>query len=284
MYKKIVNKILNQQNTDVLHELMKKPHKETGDDMPHYQDFEKNYAQQADLLFLPSDKGYKYLLVIVDDSTRLIDAEPLKDKYTTSIVKAFQKIYSRNILSPPKHIEVDSGNEFKGTTEIYFKKLNIHIKVGDVNRHRQLGLVENANQRIGKIIFMIQNQKELETKKQSKQWISHLRSIIDELNEHVKNRIHNQPISDEPLFTKYNSHMLNRGDNVRVLLDYPIDIHNNKRLHGDFRSGDIRWSLKIYKITELLLRDGFPPMYLVDNGKTTQYTKAQLQVVHHQFV
>lgn len=284
MYKKIVQKILNQ-NTDVLNELMKKPPSEHAfNDMPHFQDFEKNYAQQADLLFLPHDKEYKYLLVIVDDATRLIDAEPLVDKTTINVVKAFKKVYSRKILSKPKVIEVDSGNEFKGTTEIYFKKLNIHIKVGDVNRHRQQALVENTNQRLGKIIFMIQNQKELETKSQNKEWVMHLREIINEINEHIKTKVYNKPISDEPLFTKYNSVMLEKGQNVRLLLDHPIDVYNKKRLHGKFRSGDIRWSIEIYKITEVLMRDGFPPMYLINNNKSTQYTKQQLQVVSHQFL
>ena len=78
--------------------------------------------------------------------------------------------------------------------------------------------------------------------------------------------------------------MLEKGQNVRVLLDHPIDVYNKKRLNGKFRSGDIRWSIEIYKITEILLRPGFPPMYLINNNKSTQYTKQQLQVVSHQFL
>ena len=49
-------------------------------------------CHQADILFLPSDRGYKYLLVVVDISTRLIDAEQLKDKNASSVVKGFKKI------------------------------------------------------------------------------------------------------------------------------------------------------------------------------------------------
>ena len=73
--------------------------------------------------------------------------------------------------------------------------------------------------------------------------------------------------------------MLNQDDKVRVLLDHPTDIHNSKRLGGTFRSGDIRYTIKVYKIKEILLRPGFPPMYLTTKSKTTQYTKQQLQPV-----
>ena len=285
MYKKIINSILGPtKNTDNLNELMKKPHSEHAfNDMPHYQDFKEGYTNQADLLFLPEDQGFKYLLVCVDDSTRLIDAEPLKDKLTLNIVKAFKKIYSRKILTRPKHIELDAGSEFKGETNISFKKLNISVKYADINRHRQQSLVESANHKLGKIIFMLQNQKELDSNKQNKEWVNDLRTIITHINEHIK-ETQPQPrkaLSDFPLFTKYNENMLNENDHVRILLDHPIEVYNKKRLKGNFRAGDIRWSNEIYKITHVLLRPAFPPMYLVNNNKTTQYTKQQLQVVHH---
>lgn len=285
MYKKIINSILGPvKNTDNLNELMKKPHSENAfNDMPHYQDFEKGYTNQADLLFLPEDQGYKYLLVCVDDSTRLIDAEPIKSKITLNIVKAFKKIYSRKILTRPKHIELDAGSEFKGEINIYFKKLNIHVKYADTNRHRQQSLVESANHKLGKIIFMLQNQKELDSNQQNKEWVNDLRAIITHINEHIKETQPQprKPLSDFPLITNYNGDMLNKGDHVRILLDHPIEVYNKKRLTGGFRAGDIRWTKEIYKILNVLLRPGFPPMYLVNNNKTTQYTKQQLQVVHH---
>ena len=43
-------------------------------------------------------------MVVVDISTRLIDAEQLKDKNASSIVKAFKKIYNRDILDIPTNI------------------------------------------------------------------------------------------------------------------------------------------------------------------------------------
>ena len=289
MFKKIVNNILGsrpeinetQKDTKVLNQLMKQPPQEKGDDMPKFQNFQRNHTHQADLLFLPQDKTFKYLLVVVDESSRLVDAEPVKDKESAHIVKAFIKIYSRTILNKPKHIELDSGKEFKGDTSTYFKNLNITIRYAETNRHRQQGLVERANQKIGKIIFMLQNQKELQSKKQSKVWITYLREIIKELNNDskTKNVEQKEAISEIPIITKNNYKMLNQDDKVRVLLDHPIDIYNSKRLGGTFRSGDIRYTIKVYKIKEVLMRPGFPPMYLTTKSKTTQYTKQQLQAV-----
>jgi hypothetical protein len=68
---------------------------------------------------------------------------------------------------------------------------------------------------------------------------------------------------------------------VRLLLDHPKDVYNQKRLGGKFRSGDVRWTEKIYKIKEVLLRQGFPPMDTVDDGTTVQHTRQQLQEMPH---
>ena len=114
MYKRILNNLVGNQlnlnvDTKVINELMKQPLKESREDIPKFQNFVKNNCHQADISFLPRDHGYKYLLVVVDISTRLIDAEKLKDKNAVSIVKAFIKIYNRDILDVPNNINFDSG-------------------------------------------------------------------------------------------------------------------------------------------------------------------------------
>ena len=58
-----------------------------------------------------------------------------------------------------------------------------------------------------------------------------------------------------------------------------MEVFNNKRLGGKFRAGDIRWTKDVYEIKDILLRPNQPPMYTVDNGKTTEYTRQQLQPV-----
>ena len=47
---------------------------------------------QADLLYLPDDKGYKYALVCVDVGSGYIDAEQLKERDATTVLNAYKKI------------------------------------------------------------------------------------------------------------------------------------------------------------------------------------------------
>ena len=88
---------------------------------------------------------YKYLLVVVDTCTRLIDAEQLKDKIASSVVKAFKKIYNRDILDIPKNANFDAGTELHGETKKCFDDLNVNVRYADPNRHRQQGIAESAN-------------------------------------------------------------------------------------------------------------------------------------------
>ena len=61
-------------------------------------------------------------------------------------------------------------------------------------------------------------------------------------------------------------------------MDYPINIVNEKRLHGTFRSSDIRWSRDIKTITNIILKPGFPVMYQIGD-EPFQRTRNQIQVV-----
>ena len=68
---------------------------------PHWVVDKPNYLQQADLLFLPTDQGEKYTLVVVDVASRYTDVKPLSSKTSGRVAKAFLKIYSRKKLKFP---------------------------------------------------------------------------------------------------------------------------------------------------------------------------------------
>jgi len=278
MLKKILKNILQGQDTTKLDSLYKKPKAEKKEDVPQFQVFKSNLIQQADLLHITSDRGYKYILVVVDDHSRKMDAEKLKDKNSSSVCKAFKKIYERGILHMPQQIEVDDGTEFKGDVKHYFDHNNVRVRVALPNRHRQQALVERKNQLLGTLIHHLQNQKELQTNKVNREWISILPRLVADINENVPKPI-NEAVSEDPLSNKYNEHLLNIGDKVRIKLDHPIDTQG-KRLHGEFRSSDIRWTLQIYTIEQVILKPGFPPMYLTSKTNQVSYTKEQLQKVN----
>jgi len=123
--------------------------------------YEKDAIHQADLLFLPEDRGYKYVLTVVDTASRLADAEPLKSKKSEDVVKAFKKIYKRTPLNKPEIIKVDDGSEFKGAFIKYLKDDKIGIMRGKPNRHKSQALAEYINGVLGKVIMKKVNSNEL---------------------------------------------------------------------------------------------------------------------------
>ena len=261
--------------------LMKKPKADKKNTtMPHFTtNLPKDERHQADTLYLPNDNGYKYALVVVDVGTRMIDAEPLKNRDSLAAAEALDKIYKRKILSPPVVITCDQGVEFKSEFKKYCKKHNIFVRYGKKYRHRQTALAEKANARISRPLFKRMLEEEVQTEKTARQWVSQLPKVVKQLNEERKK------LKLEPEKETYECHgedcdLLEQGTTVRVILDAPTDFITEDRLHGySFRHTDIRWSKTKHTITKTFILPNQPPMYCVDNDENTAYTKSQLLVV-----
>jgi hypothetical protein len=264
---------------NLLHNLTQTPKKEPYKVAPHTTASKKFATEQADLLFLPDDEGYKYLLVVTDIATRLTDAEPLKSKDSLYVAKAMKKIFKRKILNEPQRLEVDAGSEFKGEFKKSFNKVfNILVKVA--GRHRQQSVVENKNYIIGTILNKRMLAEEINNDEESHSWVDILPSVIKAINKHYS---HEPTIinATEPIRTdKFSQDVLSEGTKVRVQLDNPVGYVAGKRLNGKFRTGDIRWTKEIHTITQFYLRPDQPVMYQLDNNDKVAYTKYQLQVVN----
>jgi len=225
--------------------------------------------------------GYKYCLVVVDDHSRKCDAVALKQKDSETIAKGLKEIFSRGIVQKPKlELEVDDGNEFKGINTKEFNDEGVRIRRALPNRHRSQGLVEAKNKTIGTLLHQLQAITELETKQYSNSWVQELPRVIKAINENLPKPITTQK-SDEIYTSKYNKDLLPIGTPVRVALDYPEDLVNQKRIDNKFRDSDIRFSRKVYKIKDIILKRSFPPMYLIDGDIETARTRNQLQVISH---
>lgn len=146
--------------------LYRPPPKDNRVNMPKRTSDVPFFNQQADILYLPNDKGFKYALVVADIHTGLIDATPLRHKSTVAVANAFEKIYDNHkILKLPKIISLDRGSEFKNKVKRYFNDKNIIVKYADVGRHRQLANVEAMNGELARYIFRRQLKKEIEKRK-----------------------------------------------------------------------------------------------------------------------
>lgn len=269
-----------------LHNLYTPVKRDKGVNMPTFQKYEDNKMQQADLMFMPHDNGFKYILVVVDVGSKKKDGEALKTKSAEEVLKAFKTIYARGNIKLPKdgEMQVDSGSEFKGVVAKYFKDNNIFMRIGKTGRSRMQAVVESANGNIAKPLFMRMTAQELLTSEKSTEWVDDLPTIIDSLNKKAKPAPKRKK-TGAPLCEGDACDMLEIGTKVRVMLEHPIDITDSSRLHGKFRKTDIRWDLKERTIKQVLLKPDQPPLYLLDGNvgkikvEPVAYTKAQLQVI-----
>lgn len=263
-------------NLELAKDLQKQPPKEKGVNMPKFQVLQPDMVHQADLLFLPNDKGYRYLLVVVDCNSRKIAAKPLKNKTANVVKEALINIYeNEQLLNLPKRFEVDDGSEFKSVVASYLKSKNVFVRVADPGRHRQQGMVERYNQTIGKELFTYMIAKQLETNEENGEWVANLPKVIDKINKRSHPR---KIITESPKCSGDTCNLLKKGDKVRIKLNQPIETTGTK-LHGRFRTTDIKYTPRVYEIKEVLIKPNSPPLYLVEGYPTTPYTKEQLKLV-----
>ena len=233
---------------------------------------------QADLLFLPDDEGFKYLLVVVDTNNNTVDAEPLKQKTAVAIITGLTNIFKRKYLKQPGFsIEADSGGEFdnKKLRELLNKK-NIILRIGESGRSNQQALAEYYNGVIAAILFKKMTVDEIETGEENKIWVEEIPELIKSLNKHmIKDKA--DIINDNVLY-KSKENIIPIGTKVRTALDKPINIVDGKRIYGKLRATDHKWSLKPAEIEDLSIRPNQPIMYKIEGKNHNYFTKNQLQV------
>ena len=267
---------------ETLYKLYKKPKKEKGKTMPHFENNVAGQVQQADILYLPDDNGFKFCLVVVDVADHTIDAQQLKTITAESVRNGFKIIYKREILKMPNYeMIVDRGSEFKGVVRTYFNNNNVIVKQAQGGRHRQVAIVEANNKIIGKAVHMRQTAQELQTNEVSREWVEFLPLIVSKINEKLKRHLQPFIFGDKnsiPIIPK-NTQILLIGQKVRVALDEPRSVVDDKKLHGGFRESDIRWEVKPTKINNILIHEKQPILYTVDGHKNVGYTRERIQLV-----
>ena len=74
---------------------------------------------------IDGDKTYRYVLVVLDVFSRSIFLRPLQSKSSTEVATHVIQIFSD--VGPPRIVQMDQGNEFKGLMEKVMDKFNIKI-------------------------------------------------------------------------------------------------------------------------------------------------------------
>ncbi|GET50450.1 chromobox protein homolog 5-like [Rhizophagus irregularis DAOM 181602=DAOM 197198] len=186
----------------------------------------------------------------------------LKDKTANRVLNGFVKIYRRNRIKPPTHrLETDSGSEFTNDQQSY---------------------AERAIQAIQKPLLKRMVAQELKTGVTSVEWSEDFCDVVNKIDEIWQRNPPDIPTGSPKVSKK--TELLSEGTHVRVKLDEPISVLGNK-LHGKFRTGDIRWNPNIRVIKKMILSPEQPPTYLLDgpHGRLgvsrCAYTRKELQIV-----
>ena len=233
---------------------------------------------QADLLFLPEDKGFKYLLSVVDIGNKKFDGEPIKDKEPSSVKEGFQKIFKRGIVKFPKlQAKFDSGSEFKSEVKDWFEKNNVLVTTARTGRHDQIGNVEQRNQEFGKQVSNEQLRKELLSGEVNREWVGETRKIVNNINANARKAVKSRSSGAIKCSNNGNTcELLPIGQEVYVKLEEPRSATEGTRLHGKFRTGDLRYEIFPRKIVSYRFKPNSTPRYVVSGIPHTLFHRNEL--------
>ena len=293
-------------NSDVL-DVSKKPnfrvqnHESTSFDRSYYR---PGQVHQIDTLYLPEDKaGDKFLLVAVDIGSGLMDCRPMKVLNADTTLKCLQNLYGMDgknknkvFRNPPLRIHADKGSEYNNKkVTSFFHNMNIGLRFASTGRHSQQAIVERMNFAIGDAIAKLQLHNENITGQEDKDWIEYIPDIVREVNKNAKETKPDLPPQDNSADVKCRGSecdIYEVGTKVRIALDFPTDVKGEK-LHGKFRAGDRRFSLKPYSISNVLMFPNQPIRYVIDGVPNNTFSKAELlpyvapvtnQLTHQKYV
>jgi hypothetical protein len=261
----------------------------------HMVAFRKNQIWLCDLLdmsnFSRTNKGNKWILLIIDVFTRKTFAEGLVNKEKNTVLDAFKKVINKE--GSPELLISDNGSEFISTIfQNYLKEKKIFHQTNEPQYHPTLGIVDRLSRTIKEKIF------KYFTDKDTSNWIDNLQSIINGYNNTPHSALNNIPpnqaennkdiirnINIEK--NKISNHNFKKEQLVRKKLKKPTFAKGYKQI----------WTDTIYKIVEvkgvnaLLDNDELvklndlqivskPNEPIVDNNKEKEVNKVEREAKH----
>ena len=206
-----------------------------------------------------NNRGYRYVLVVIDNLSKFGWTIPLKNKNSQTIKNSFENILI-NSKRKPNLIETDRGKEFYNNIfQDFLNKNNIKL----YSRNRSYGAVfaERFNRTIRDLL------KKIVFEHGDANWIGVLTTITNQYN----NRIHSSTkLSPKDASLKYNEGFVYKNlldKRKKVIPKFQInDLVRVADLKKTFSKGDTtNWSYKLYKITEIV--NDTIPAYKIDNLK-----------------
>lgn len=204
----------------------------------------KNDLWQADLVeMIPhskKNKGYKYILCVIDCFTKFAWATPLKSKTADEVSKAMSKIL---INRTPRLIQVDNGKEFYNSKfDLLMSKHN--IKKYSVYSTMKACIIERFNRTLKSLMY-----REF-TSTGSYKWVELLPLLINKYNNSKHRSIGMTPIQadENPTSVTIKQRKINERKNKFKVGD-KVRVSTQK---GTFTKGYLpNWSTEIFTIWKI---------------------------------
>ena len=144
---------------------------------------------QADLADLRSisreNDNYVFLLIVIDVFSKYLWVVPLKNKKSTTVKDAFEKIFVKGRI--PKKIHTDQGTEFfSKETEKFLEKLG--IKLYYINSEMKAAVAERVIRTLKEKLYRYF------TFSQNHRYLENLQEIVDSYNNSYHRSIKTKPI------------------------------------------------------------------------------------------
>ena len=208
----------------------------------------------SDLVEMPPERGFKYILTIVDVFSKFAWAIPLKSKTGIEMTETFEKILQESDRVPKK-IWSDKGKEYYNKIFLKFLK-DRGIELYSVESEIKCSVAERFNRTLKEMMY--RKFTELESNSdsgRSPKWVKLLPELVHEYNHRVHSTIKMTPIEGSK---KKNEEQIQRDVfSISPSVKKPkykigdfVRIYKYKNL---FEKGYIgRWTKEVFEISKIL--------------------------------
>lgn len=242
------------------------------------------------------NKGYKYLLTIIDVFSKFAWAEPIKSKSAENVSLALLKVFKQGRV--PKNLQTDNGKEFYNSN---FKELMKQYNVNHYSTYSTLkaSVCERFNRTLKTSMwreFSYQG---------SHNWLNMLSKLVKQYNNKRHRTIGMKPVDvthkNEKILLKTAYSNIKISGRAKLKIGDHVRISKIKNLFG--KGYEPNWSTEVFKIEKIqhtnpityklqdlqdnpitggfyeleLLKTKFPNIYLVEKVLRTKGSKAYVK-------